>query len=763
MIGRAAKTADCQAQIREGNRLRDSRQYAAAAEAYAAALTLAPERTDIRVQYANMLKDAGRPAEAEAVYRQALTEAPADSDTHLQLGHALKLQGRHKEAVAAYRRAATLRPDNTEALRELFFAGSFDDQHQLFERRLAAGGIEAIMALGEEIARLQEALRRFADKLPEVQAEAAVPLAGYDRFRRLYDVPPAPAPLRPCRVAILLSAHEAALDRIYTQLAAVQAQSHAEWRLYVIGSDPESRRVVERAAAADPRISWAEMASNETVAAAERRVALLRDEDWLLFLAEGAELHRRALEWLAAVATRCAAKAYVTDAETVSVCDASAVRSAPLLRHVVDFDTLLETNPFGETVAIERAAYAEVAAQLVTGSVASARASLLLNLADGAGVGHIPLPLVASNVEAPAESPPGAHQAAVWAYVMAIGEKRPIIIEPPDSPAISLAIRWRPREPAEPLVVIIPTRDNGSDLGNFVTSLRQHAERPDALHVLIIDNGSRDRDTLRILDTLAAEPWARVERMDEPFNWSRLNNRAIELSEEPLVVFANDDMLMLTDTWDRQLRGLLSRPEVGAVGTRLLYPDGTVQHAGILFDWQGLAIHDGLYEPQTEAGPGRRWHVTRAVSAVDGAFLAIRRDTFLAHGGFDAAGLPIAHSDIDLALKLRMSGLKSLWTPHVTLRHFESKTRGLDHLDPEKAARNRAERKLLIERWGAALTAEPSLNPMWHQATLPFRLLSMPSEARLWRHIRLCASPIPWIPDRGDMPSDAVQPSASSR
>ena len=250
--------------------------------------------------------------------------------------------------------------------------------------------------------------------------------------------------------------------------------------------------------------------------------------------------------------------------------------------------------------------------------------------------------------------------------------------------------------------------------------------------------------------------------MDEPFNWSRLNNRAAELSEEPLIVFANDDMVMLSDAWDRQLRGLLSRPEVGAVGTRLLYPDGTVQHAGILFDWQGLAIHDGLYEPQTEAGPGRRWHVTRAVSAVDGAFLAIRRETFLAQGGFDAAGLPIAHSDIDLALKLRSSGLKILWTPHVTLRHFESKTRGLDHLNPEKAARNRAERRVLAERWGAALTAEPSLNPFWHQATLPFRLLSMPSEARLWRHIRLCASPNPWLPDCGDIPSDAIQPSASS-
>src|SRR5438046_1681517 len=107
------------------------------------------------------------PAEAEAIYRQALAEAPADSDIHLQLGHALKLQGRHNEAVAAYRQAAALRPDNAEALRELFYAGSFDDQHQLLERRLAAGGVEAIMALGEEIARLQGAVQRLADKLPD--------------------------------------------------------------------------------------------------------------------------------------------------------------------------------------------------------------------------------------------------------------------------------------------------------------------------------------------------------------------------------------------------------------------------------------------------------------------------------------------------------------------------------------------------------------------------------------------------------------------
>ena len=102
-------------------------------------MAIAPLRTEIRVQYGNMLKDSGRIVEAEAAYRHALSEKPDDADLHLQLGHALKLQGKRNDAIASYRRAVTLRPDNVEALKELFFAGSFDDQQQLFDRRLAAG------------------------------------------------------------------------------------------------------------------------------------------------------------------------------------------------------------------------------------------------------------------------------------------------------------------------------------------------------------------------------------------------------------------------------------------------------------------------------------------------------------------------------------------------------------------------------------------------------------------------------------------------
>jgi O-antigen biosynthesis protein len=139
--------------------------------------------------------------------------------------------------------------------------------------------------------------------------------------------------------------------------------------------------------------------------------------------------------------------------------------------------------------------------------------------------------------------------------------------------------------------------------------------------------------------------------------------------------------------------------------------------------------------------------VTRAVSAVTGAFLATRREVFEAHGGFDDTELAVSYGDVDYALKLRRYGLKILWTPQITLTHFESKTRGLDHLDPEKRARDAAERAVLRQRWAQVIDDEPSLNPAWMMASLPFRLLAPPSADRLWVHIERCARENPWAVD----------------
>ena len=178
--------------IGNGDRLRDARRYAEAAKAYGSAVRLAPARTDIRIQYGNMLKDCGHLADAESAYRAALAEAPGDAEIYLQLGHLFKLQGRRDEAVAAYRRAAEIKPSLETALQELFHAGCEATQQCLFDVQIARGGVEAFLALTEEVARLRAAVARLTEALPDINAQIAFPLASYDRFRSVYDVPAPP-------------------------------------------------------------------------------------------------------------------------------------------------------------------------------------------------------------------------------------------------------------------------------------------------------------------------------------------------------------------------------------------------------------------------------------------------------------------------------------------------------------------------------------------------------------------------------------------
>jgi len=747
--------------IRNGDRLRDAHRYAEAADAYGNALRPSPTRSDIRIQQGNMLKDSGRLAEAEAAYRQVLAQTPLDAEIHLQLGHVLKLQRKRNEALLAYRRAVEIEPNLEAAWRELFQGARLQSDQESFEAHAALGGVGSLLAMTEEVV---DAVTRLTKALPELYAQLAFPIASYDKFRSLFDIPAPPPASADRAFGIVMTAAGMTLEGLYAQLGSVSAQSYRNWQLSVVGTDVAHRRVVERAALSDQRIRWMETPEGAPASIAEQRIAAALSTDWIVLLSPGALLHSDALAWFAAVVGCGVAKAFVTDEERLTEAGGTVRRSAPQLRQVVDYDTLLEANPFGETVIVERALYAAIAGDLLTGSLSAARSSLLLNLACRGTVGHIPLPLVAGvetdfvadpipaeasqDRQIPADSGT-THEAAVRAHLATAGLSDRVRVELPTDATSPLTISWQPRDPYQAVQIIIPTRDNARDLRDFVESLRDHAAVAQALQVLIIDNGSREIESARILNELRAQEGVQVVAIDEPFNWSRLNNRGVALTEAGLLVFANDDMLMLSDGWDRQLRGLLERPEIGAVGARLLYPDDSVQHAGILFNWEGVALHDGRNEPRWRAGPGRRWQVSRAVGAVTGAFLAVRRHVFEASGGFDEIRLPVGHSDVDFALKLRARGLRILWTPSITLRHYESKTRGIDFFDTEKQARHDAERKVVEQRWGAALQVDPGVNPHWHTASPSFDLIMAPPSSRLWRHIRLCASAGPWLPDRG--------------
>jgi GT2 family glycosyltransferase len=574
----------------------------------------------------------------------------------------------------------------------------------------------------------------------------AFPVGCYDQFRELFDVPDPPPTETALHFSIYLLADREPLETLRLQIAKIAGQNYPYWSLRVIGTDAARRRVTDQLAAAEPRIGWCEMADGELEAEAERRAALHTEGDWLVFLTRGALLHAKTLGWFAAASGVGTAAAFVTDEERIIRHDGKVERSAPEFRQVVDYDTLLEANPFGETIAVRRQDYAGVADRLVTSSPAASRSALLLSLACCSQIGHIPCALVArdATIEFFDAEQAATHHEAVGAHLHSSAFNDIIDVQRSAEPGTPLRIRWRVQSPDTAIAVIIPTRDNGDDLFRCVDSLRAKAAAVASLQILIVDNGTKQPRSQQALTEIVEKGWAEVLAVDEPFNWSRLNNLAVRRTTAPLVLFANDDIVAVSDDWDIILRGLLERPQIGAVGARLLYPNDTLQHGGVLFGWPNLTIHDGLYEHCSAKGPASRWRVTRRVSAVTGAFLATRRDLFLAHGGFDEIALPIQYSDIDYALKLRAAGRAILWTPEITCRHHESRTRGLDHLVAEQRARVSAEQAIIQERWGGAFESDPSVNPIWCMATLPFRLMIAAPRERIMAHIRRCAAPNPW-------------------
>jgi GT2 family glycosyltransferase len=233
--------------------------------------------------------------------------------------------------------------------------------------------------------------------------------------------------------------------------------------------------------------------------------------------------------------------------------------------------------------------------------------------------------------------------------------------------------------------------------------------------------------------------------LDEPFNWSRANNLAAETGTAPLLLFLNNDTKMLTTGWDGMLRTALSADDVGAVGATLLYPDHSIQHAGIIMGMgSGGPVHEGVGRP-VDAGPGDRWRQRRSAAAVTGAFLAMRRDVFTAIDGFDAVNFAIAFNDIDLCLRVRAAGLRIVMASGIRVIHYESKTRGIN-ATRSQVAWDLDELGRMHDRWGTALFDDPAYNPHWTRSGQPFDGYRFPSTREILRHIDLSARPAPWRP-----------------
>ncbi len=230
----------------------------------------------------------------------------------------------------------------------------------------------------------------------------------------------------------------------------------------------------------------------------------------------------------------------------------------------------------------------------------------------------------------------------------------------------------------KPLItVVIPNKDSLALISRVVADLRERTDYA-ALDIVIVDNGSRDRAVLAFYADLQRQGFARVSIEEHAFDFAAMCNRGARLGRGDAILFLNNDIEVEAADWLDEMVECLTLDAVGIVGARLLYPNGLVQHNGVIVGLGGAAGHWYGGEPADKAGPMNRFAVRQTLSAVTGACMLVSRACFEAVGGFDAEAFPIAFNDVDLCLRARALGFRTVWTPFAQLVHHESISRGSD-------------------------------------------------------------------------------------
>lgn len=270
-------------------------------------------------------------------------------------------------------------------------------------------------------------------------------------------------------------------------------------------------------------------------------------------------------------------------------------------------------------------------------------------------------------------------------------------------------IRYPLPLPRPRVSIVIASRDRLDLLQPCIESL-QLTTYPN-FEIIVVDNGSHDPEVLKYLESQVSSGIITVIRDDGPFNWSALNNLGARSGSGDVLCLLNNDTEVLTPDWLDEMVSQAVRPEVGIVGAALQYPDGGVQHAGIVMDWTPSRAQIGPFH----AFKGRDWahprlHVVQNVLAVTGACMVVRRAVFETVGGLDATNLAIAYNDVDLCLRIAEQNLRVVWTPFARFIHKESASR--TDFASETQVQRAQERSYFGARWYDAAADDPGASPV---------------------------------------------------
>ena len=258
--------------------------------------------------------------------------------------------------------------------------------------------------------------------------------------------------------------------------------------------------------------------------------------------------------------------------------------------------------------------------------------------------------------------------------------------------------------------IVIPNMDHADTLRTCISSILEKTTYEN-FEIVIIENNSRKEETFAYYDELKTDPRIQIVTWEGKFNYSAINNFGVrEAATGEYILLLNNDIEVITPDWLQEMLMFAQRPDVGAVGAMLYYPDDTIQHAGVVLGIGGVAGHAHKYFPRGDFGYMSRATIAQDLSVVTAACVMLPRTVWDEVGGLDET-FEVAFNDVDLCMRIRKAGYLIVWTPYAELYHYESKSRGAEDT-PEKKKRFEGEVRRFQARWKSELAAgDPYYNP----------------------------------------------------
>lgn len=525
-------------------------------------------------------------------------------------------------------------------------------------------------------------------------------------------------------------------------IASVQAQSYPNWQLCLADGSPSAggsggaadavERTAKEYAAADGRISYVRLAENLGIAGNTNAAVAMADGDWIAFLDHDDLLAPDALYEAAARinADPREPDMLYTDEDKVDM--EGNTHFDPHLKPDFNLDLLRSNNYITHFLLVKRSLL-EKAGEIRKEFDGAQDYDFILRCAECASaVGHIPRILYhwRCHTDSTAQNP-FAKQYAVDAGRRAIAEHLARAGVAGEVTATKDMGFYSVRYPVqgEPLVsVVIPNKDETESLAACIAAVEKSGYRN--FEIIVAENNScaatfdyyrsiapaeRVADGVRCMEgTLSGGQRIAVAVWEEGFHYSKLNNFGVRFAKGAYLLLLNNDVEMKSESWMAELLGTCQRSEVGVVGTKLYYPDDTVQHAGIVVgiggNARGVAQNMFIGLPRARSGYLHKASLTMDYSAVTAACMMVKRDVYERAGGFTEE-LAVAFNDVDFCLKVRRLGLLVVYQPRAWGYHFESKSRGSED-SPEKAARFQREIEYMRNHWMEILkNGDPYYNP----------------------------------------------------